>query len=310
MWVWEWQKRGALHWHCVLECPESSQAELLLQEFADIWAGVIDGLSRRSGIDCAERRNGGTWAARREVWRIDAQLARKKPHKYLSKYLSKGVQSRDESDKFYPTRWYGCSRLLLSELRAATVTCSTADVPGRRDWLLTDQDVELLKWLDLVSEHTVAFCDRVVEGATVVFYPEEGNTEIVRNLVRSLKSLSFVKPMKSTTPLALARRDRFAQSGSAIEQCVRLPHRLERLYGDLGDYYRPTLDKFLEGEDIDYYDWQAIEHTAQSLLYRLGVYRSVIPPKASEAGLTEEVPKKLEEQGSLELERIYPGLPF
>lgn len=310
MWVWEWQKRGALHWHCVLETPSSEQAHVLIDQFSRIWASVIDGLSRRSGVDCAKRRSGGTWAGQYEKWRNDAQIAVKEPYRYLAKYLSKGCGASDKGKKFFPKRWYSCSRALLRDLRSLTVVASTNESSAKDGWIITEDDIGILGWLNEISEHTVAFVDRVKSGSTVVFYPDSVNTKVVRDFVRNLGVLKMGVLGGSQRREGVVSREGRSDSACPIEKCISLSHRLERLYGDLGDYYRPILDRFIDYEDISLGDFGAIRHTAERLLYRLGVYQSVIPPKASEAGLTDDAPKSVERQGSLELERLYPGLPY
>lgn len=117
LWVWELQKRGALHWHCVLELPTSE----LASEFADYWHQCWVTNLQNIGVNNPEifdRKGGGSWIDEPDVWQTDAQITEKDTGRYVSKYLSKDMHSKSDVPLEYCPhgRWWGCSRALRDEL--------------------------------------------------------------------------------------------------------------------------------------------------------------------------------------------------
>lgn len=310
IWVWEFQKRGALHWHCVYECHDPETAQLLIAEFKLVWCSVMDGLSKRSGVDCAARRDGGTWAGQYDSWRVDAQLGRRAPQNYLAKYLSKDDSKGGSVDFPYPNRWYGCSRKILVELSQLIEVVDTHSESSIPSWVLTDGDVEVLKILDSVSSHTVAFCDKYRSGSTVVFYPDLGQTGDIKEFIRGL-SMHFEsgnelwkRSVKSRVPMPQLR------PWLNIDICGRYPRVQNRLYEDLGARQRCILESYVMGQEIDQSEIEIIDKYAFQLLVRAGLTAPVIPLKRSGTGLTGHAPEKAKKQGAPRIEDEYPGLPF
>jgi hypothetical protein len=310
MWVWEWQKRGALHWHCVWECKDAETASLLLDVFKGVWCAVIDGLSKRSGVDCAERRDGGTWAGQYDAWRVDAQIGRKSPQNYLAKYLGKDDSKGGKVDAPYPNRWYGCSRKILQEMRDSLIVVDTHVGTSILSWVLTEDDVRILRTIEKVSDYTVAFCDKFKVGATVVFYPAmeeiEGVKEFLRGFGMHFQSGTqlWQKSVKARVPLPQRR------SWLNIDQVGRYPRVQDRLYEDLGARQRAVLESYVMGQEVDQADIELIDNYAFRLLVNAGLLSPVIPLKRSGTGLTGDAPKKAWKGGGVVDENEYPGLPF
>lgn len=114
IWVWELQKRGALHMHMIVECESRESADLLLREWRGIWVSALKSAANKTGVDIFERKHGGTHKDREHLWQIDAQRVRKSVSRYLSKYQSKGSEG---DRRYFPPRWYGVSTALRAELR-------------------------------------------------------------------------------------------------------------------------------------------------------------------------------------------------
>jgi len=119
---WEWQKRGALHLHYVIHCPDSSVFGFLQRNVKAEWIRLIDAVCLKSGIDLWGKSGGGSWSAYKSVVRVEAARVRKAVAAYLSKYLSKGSDQVGDSSpfRFFPSRWYGISRALRERVRALT----------------------------------------------------------------------------------------------------------------------------------------------------------------------------------------------
>lgn len=121
---WEWQKRGALHLHYVLHCPDCGIFKFLQRNAKDEWIRLIDSVCQRSGIDLWGKADGSSWAAYKSVVRVEAARVRKSVACYLSKYLSKGGDQEcgPSLQRFFPSRWYGISRALRERVKALTYT--------------------------------------------------------------------------------------------------------------------------------------------------------------------------------------------
>lgn len=124
--AWEWQKRGALHLHYCLASSDESYLSYVVEGFRAFWKGLIDDISKLSGSDCWARRDGGTWRGF-GVLEADAAYTRKSVAAYLSKYVCKGSAGNGgdvSRDRYYPSRWWGCSRGLLRCTKSLTDSCS------------------------------------------------------------------------------------------------------------------------------------------------------------------------------------------
>lgn len=120
MYCWEWQKRGALHLHYCCWIPDPDKRSQVLSRFQKQWRRLMLKVSELSGVDTFEREDGSTWKDDPRYPRCDAQECVSSAAGYLAKYTSKG--SGSVRSRFYPSRWYGCSRPLLELMKSLTVT--------------------------------------------------------------------------------------------------------------------------------------------------------------------------------------------
>lgn len=120
--VWELQKRGALHLHI---CVSSLCQEQLIGICCDLvtkWYEVLGSVQERTGVDLF-RHGRGEYCTTSNYWQADVQLVNRSVGSYFSKYVSKakGKSEKqgfmDESKKrFYPKRWWGMSRNLCQTI--------------------------------------------------------------------------------------------------------------------------------------------------------------------------------------------------
>ena len=125
MYVWEFQKRGALHIHYCLHVEDPVIRAAVLSGWKRIWTRVIDAVGEKSGVDMWERCDGATWAGNKSVLQADAQIVRKSVGAYLSKYLGKQAPHSAHADadgEYYlcPVRWWSVSRPLMARLKELT----------------------------------------------------------------------------------------------------------------------------------------------------------------------------------------------
>ena len=132
--VWEHQKRGALHMHwCVAVESDWRVANLLCLELRAKWFELLEELSVKTGIDLFKKRGfSGTWRHSPEVWQYNIARVRKSVAAYFSKYCGKhgdidrlNTRRREhqkriaekypnspDSARVYslsPTRYWGCA---------------------------------------------------------------------------------------------------------------------------------------------------------------------------------------------------------
>lgn len=119
--VWEYQKRGALHLHYAFVCSNPDARKKICERFKMQWYRLLNQISEKSGIDCFERAIGGTWKHVPAKLQAYAQTVRKSVAAYLSKYCSKTADSIVDGRGFAPVRWWGVSRPLLELVRGKTL---------------------------------------------------------------------------------------------------------------------------------------------------------------------------------------------
>lgn len=122
MYVWEFQRRGALHLHYAIHVADPGLRLILLSRFKSIWSDIIDAVCKQSGVNLWLAKDGKNWAEKKDVLQADAQEVRVSVGSYLAKYLSKQSPYQTTADEFGipflpPVRWWGCSRPLLARMR-------------------------------------------------------------------------------------------------------------------------------------------------------------------------------------------------
>lgn len=142
MYVWERQRRGALHIHYLCHIPDAESRQFVLDEFHAQWRRLMLRLSVLSGVDVFERSDGTTWKDDPRFPRTDAQICESSAAGYLAKYASK--ESGKRAGRFCPNRWYGISRPLLSKLRDLTMTIKLSAIARYKSEALHERIFETL----------------------------------------------------------------------------------------------------------------------------------------------------------------------
>lgn len=112
--VWELQKRGALHLHFAIAAFTLAEAKLLAEGLEYQWWELLLELSEKAGVDVFARSERRSWRDKPAVWQSHVSAVRKSVAAYFSKYLGKAV-SRSQGQKqrggkvYCPARWWGCS---------------------------------------------------------------------------------------------------------------------------------------------------------------------------------------------------------
>ena len=117
--VWEWQKRGALHLHYMVVIDDENSRKYVLREFRSEWCRLLAKVSDFAGADLFLRQDGYSHRENLDNVQAYAQEVRASCAAYLSKYCSKqGAESTPLG--YYPVRFWGVSRPLRELLKSMT----------------------------------------------------------------------------------------------------------------------------------------------------------------------------------------------
>lgn len=125
--VWEHQKRDALHLHfCLGANGRGEEVELLSEEIAEKWFEVLLEFQEKEGVDCFARKGfQGTWRNNPSKWQWDCQPIKKSVAAYFAKYCQKNAQKTKPASpegfrprpKYYPSRYWGSSQTIKSAIK-------------------------------------------------------------------------------------------------------------------------------------------------------------------------------------------------
>ncbi|RTL34635.1 MAG: hypothetical protein EKK48_31070 [Candidatus Melainabacteria bacterium] len=124
MYVFEFQKRGALHMHYLFRLPDGVKNREFTRDLRAQWRKILLDVSEESSVDLFRKKDGGTWRHRADKPRIQVKNLRGTYAQYISKYASKAESKSGVFDQFSPRRWWGCSRearVLVSQSRLEQV---------------------------------------------------------------------------------------------------------------------------------------------------------------------------------------------
>ena len=141
MYVWEFQKRGALHLHYAILVKDNETRKRLLLDWKKQWERIIDGIGKRAGVDMWRKNANYTHASNKDVLQADIQECEKSIARYLSKYVSKSQQQYQDNhwQECKPSRFWGISRPLCKELTDRTEKTEIV-LGSRRQWETTYED--------------------------------------------------------------------------------------------------------------------------------------------------------------------------
>ncbi len=176
--VWELQKRGALHFHYCIHEPSLEIREKIRREFREEWVRLLGGVEKLSGISLWGKYAEWGLADRTALVQVDVQEVRKSVGAYMSGYVA-GRRNKHWLDKripFYPKRWFGVSRTLSSKVKELqTVTVSEyANYSGAKSRF--DEEAH---YLEAYSDKSKIYPHNVGRGETGVFiFYTSNNNEI------------------------------------------------------------------------------------------------------------------------------------
>lgn len=112
--VWEFQKRGALHLHIAHYHPDESEGMLIGNLIIEKWHQILCDISEKTGIWMLSAKHEGD-TAMQDFYQYHTQPMRKSVAGYFSKYCSKASNKEENnyvkkfSQMYPPSRFWGCS---------------------------------------------------------------------------------------------------------------------------------------------------------------------------------------------------------
>lgn len=203
--VWEYQKRGALHLHYAVHVPDERSRDYILKSFREWWIQILHRVGDKSGVDMFRKNASKTWLGDESKVRAVAEVCRKSVARYLAKYLSKSAApKRGAARAFTPSRWWGVSRPLKA-LTDSLTSVSEIAVGGfhaiRRVW----EDVKAM--CDSSESVTHTYRHKVGEGLTLVAYTADTDERLLlwQNLESNIMTKLEHSQGISTTPSVALR---------------------------------------------------------------------------------------------------------
>lgn len=167
--VWELQKRGALHLHYYLYVPDPIARKRILAGFKAQWIKLLENVCAKSGVDVFKKTAAFSHRGKFDNIQAYAQEVTKSVAAYLAKYCSKEASKPNSkvTSGYYPSRWWGASRPLLALLREMTHTTEVlfASYPKARS--------KYEEFNSLLEQHSIKgyrYGDKVGFGLNHVFY--------------------------------------------------------------------------------------------------------------------------------------------
>lgn len=172
--VWENQKRGALHLHLALSGVCQERLLCLGRKIRKTWYRVLEEIGRRANTDMFVRGRGFGRNTYRQFLKGNRVAEIKKSlAAYFAKYVSKGREKGGEGkkeQKYYPSRWWGISRKLLKEVKNERLKVTFTG-------LSEEQCIELL---DITSRQLERYLPTLRHSYSFeVSYGSEGNKKAV-----------------------------------------------------------------------------------------------------------------------------------
>lgn len=120
--VWENQKRGALHFHYCIYVPDEKIQENIAAEFKAEMVRLYDRIGQKHGCNLWGRYSSQSFAQKTDVLQARVEIVYGSVGAYMAGYLAgKGDKhSGDNNHRYYPKRWFGVSRPLSDLVKSYT----------------------------------------------------------------------------------------------------------------------------------------------------------------------------------------------
>lgn len=204
---WELQKRGALHLHYAVHCPDEENSAFILENFKAQWLRLLDTVSERSGVDLyLNQVRGFSHKDAKEAVQAKAERVIKGVGNYLGKYLSKSSQGTNPWGTFCPCRWWGVSRPLRN-IEKSERWERQAIFTSSSQWHALYE--ECVGWVAKIGDSVFEWKNQVMPGKGAVIYGASKESVI------SLMKIAMGRTMERFTP-----RQQLAQSWMVLKEAL------------------------------------------------------------------------------------------
>ena len=195
--VWEYQKRGALHLHIAHYHHCKIIGAAIGEKILETWHNILCDISENSGI-CLFTAKQGDRCTLRKNHQHQTQPMRKSVAGYFSKYASKAGQKEENnyvrkfSQMYPPSRFWGCSKQIKTIVRENSFH-NCRDYTEQKDFMcflfvrihkmINESTVILQKSYSFKKDLTQNLC--VAEGFRNVFYLSPADYQKVLASVRT-----------------------------------------------------------------------------------------------------------------------------
>lgn len=137
--VWEYQRRGALHCHIALYHPDESEGLWISTQIIELWHKILEDIQKKSGVDMFCRRDLKTYTPR-EKHQHHCQPMQKGLGQYFAKYAGKKESKQAWYCQKYPvSRFWGCSRNLKMVIRSLSFELKICiDDSSHIEWIVKE----------------------------------------------------------------------------------------------------------------------------------------------------------------------------
>ena len=194
--VWEYQKRGALHLHIAHYHPDECEGMLIGNILIEQWHKILCDISDSSGIWMLSAKHEGDYEMK-DFYQHHTQPMRKSVAGYFSKYASKAGQKEENnyvrkfSQMYPPSRFWGCSKQIKAIVKENSFH-NCRDYTEQKDFMyflfvrihkmINESNIILQKSYSFKKDLTQNLC--VAEGFRNVFYLSPSDYQKVLSSVR------------------------------------------------------------------------------------------------------------------------------
>jgi hypothetical protein len=147
--VWEFQKRGALHLHICHYHPDSAEGQLIGFQLCELWHRILCDISEESGI-CMFSRADRKSCTIRQNHQHHTQPMIKGCGRYFAKYAIKN--GKDDADSYVkeyaktlsPTRFWGSSMAIKNLIKQFSLELRTYNLDGSSQSKMDEIEQEIL----------------------------------------------------------------------------------------------------------------------------------------------------------------------
>jgi len=147
--VWEFQKRGALHLHICHYHPDTTEGQWIGTQLIESWHEVLCDISENSGICMFSRRDGKSCTIR-GFHQHHTQPMVKGCGRYFAKYAAKSAKTdensyvREHAKTLSPTRWWGSSRPIKALVKENSLQLRLYAMNGSPEKVFNEIEQEIL----------------------------------------------------------------------------------------------------------------------------------------------------------------------